>query len=66
MQQDGAPMSAHPCFTVLNTLSIHDGFLFKGDIVVIPASLHRDMLHLFHPSHIGMEGSIRRARESFY
>ena len=64
-QWEEAPMSAHPYFTVRNELSIQDGLLFKGDRVVVPASLHSDMLRLLHASHIGMEGCIQTCYACF-
>ena len=33
---------------------------------MIPKSLRRDMLRRIHVSHMGMEGCLRRARESVY
>ena len=64
-QRDEAPMSAHPYFTVRNELSIQDGLLFKVDRVVVPASLHSDMLRWLHASHIGMEGCIQTCYAGF-
>ena len=37
--------------------------LFKGDVVVIPAALHKEMMHV---THIGIEGCIRRARDNVF
>ena len=47
-------------------LTIQDQLVFKGSRVVIPVALRREMMAMVHASHIGIEGSIRRARDSLY
>ena len=34
--------------------------------MVVPAALRRQMMEISHATHIGVEGCIRRARESMY
>ena len=47
-------------------LTIQDQLVFKGPRIVIPAVLRKEMMSMIHASHIGIEGSIRMARDSLY
>jgi hypothetical protein len=38
----------------------------SGAQLVIPRSMRRELMSVIHDSHIGIEGSIRRARETIY
>ena len=40
--------------------------LCRGDRVIIPQSLRKDMIERIHSSHLGIEGCLRRAREILY
>ena len=40
--------------------------MFKGSLVVVPATLRREMMATCHEMHIGLEGCIRRARECLF
>ena len=42
------------------------GVIFRGERVVTPKSLRRDMLQRIHASHLGIDGCQRRARECLY
>ncbi|XP_062576406.1 uncharacterized protein LOC134238297 [Saccostrea cucullata] len=55
-----------PYFEIRDELSIQNGVIFKGDRAVIPQALRKDMLTRIHSSHLGIEGCLRRARESVY
>lgn len=46
--------------------TIQNGVIFKGERVVIPAALRSTMINKLHSSHLGLQGSLRRAREAFY
>ena len=65
-KQNAAPMAVRPYFTCQDELSYKDGFVFKGDRIVIPKSQRRAMLEKIHYAHLGAEGCLRRAREVFY
>ena len=43
-----------------------DQLVFKGPVVVVPAALRSEMMAKCHATHIGIEGCLRRARESMY
>ncbi|CAC5410926.1 unnamed protein product [Mytilus coruscus] len=53
-------------FDIRDELTLQNGLLFKGERVIIPKSLRTDMIKKIHSSHIGIEGCLRRARESLY
>ena len=40
--------------------------VFKGDLLVIPASMRKEMIATVHGSHIGMQECIRRAQDSMF
>ena len=62
------PISHHitPYFHVRDKLSVQNGMVLKGDPSVVPKSLRAEILSTIHRSHIGVEGCLRRARESVY
>jgi len=47
-------------------LTILNGILFKGQCIVIPASLKKDMLDKLHESHMGIVKTKQRARDIMY
>ena len=53
-------------FSFREELSIQNGLVFKGERLVIPASMRDNMLAKIHASHIGIQGCLRRAREVVY
>lgn len=55
-----------PYFSFQEELSYQDGILFRGERVVIPDALRRDITCRLHSSHLGIEGCLRRARECVY
>ncbi|CAC5412463.1 unnamed protein product [Mytilus coruscus] len=60
------PSSVSIYFDIRDELTLQNGLLFKGERVIIPKSLRTDMIKKIHSSHIGIEGCLRRARESLY
>lgn len=60
------PCDVTPYFNVRDELSAQDGIIFKGDRCVVPKSLRPEVLSRIHRSHIGVEGCLRRARESVF
>ena len=47
-------------------LTTIDGMIVKGTRIVIPKSMHRDVLQKLHNAHQGMDRTKRRARQSCY
>ena len=64
--KDHIPAQVIPYFHFRDELSVQDGSIFKGERVVIPQSIQRDMLKRIHSSHIGVEGCLRRAHVCHY
>ena len=60
------PVQVAPYFDVRDQLSVEDGIVLKGDRCLMPISLRPEVLARLHRSHIGIEGCLRRARESVY
>ncbi|XP_011664712.2 uncharacterized protein K02A2.6-like [Strongylocentrotus purpuratus] len=60
------PEELTPYFGYRDELAVHDGLIFKGERVIIPISLRKEMKEKIHSSHLGMEGCLRRARESIF
>ena len=47
-------------------LTVQDQLVFKGQMLIVPAEMCKEMLAVAHATHIGMEGSLRRAREIMF
>ena len=58
------PDSIHAYYDFRDELTVQDLLIFKGARLVIPAAMRREMMEVAHATHIGIEGCIRRARES--
>ena len=58
--------SADPLLHHGDELSIYDGLVFKGERLVVPRGLRAEIKKDIHASHAGVEGCLKRARESVY
>ena len=56
------PSQVRPYCGIRDELSMQDELIFRGERVVVPAKLHRDMKNTIHSSHLGAESCLRRAR----
>ena len=65
-RKSGISESLYPYFDIRDELTVQDSLIFKGQQLVVPAVMRREMMALVHASHIGIEGCIRRARETMY
>ena len=61
-----APQCVRPYFDVRDELTIQNELVFKGQQIVVPAVLRKELMEKTHTSHIGIEGCIRRARDTLY
>lgn len=52
--------------SVEHQLACYEGILFKSDKIIIPLSLQTHILKLIHQGHLGIQSSIKRARELVY
>lgn len=64
--KEEVPTSITHYFSHRDELAVTDGLIFRGERLVIPRSLRQEMLHELHRGHTGVEGSLRRARETIY
>ncbi len=60
------PESIHAYYDIRDELTVQDSLIFKGQRLVIPVALRKEMIELVHTTHIGVEGCLRRARETMY
>ena len=65
-ERSQTPTQVTPYFSIRDELSIQDGVIFRGQRMVIPSSLRRDMKQKLHASHLGVELCLRRARETIF
>ena len=52
-----------PFFDVRDELSVYNGIVIRGERVVVPKSLHRDVLYRRHYAHSGVVSTLSLARE---
>ena len=64
--KDKLPVSVKPYFSLHDTLSREDGIVLKGERVLIPKSLHHEILQQLHSAHLGLESMFRRARATVF
>ena len=64
--KDQTPLQARPYFHVRDELAHQDGVVMRGSRCIIPKSMRFDMMQRIHCAHLGIEGCLRRARESVY
>lgn len=64
--KDQLPPSLTEYFTFRDELSIRNGLVFKGERLGIPFGVRSHIKARIHASHVGVQGCLRRARESVY
>ncbi len=70
--QDGWPAKADvppqlaAFYSVRDELAVCDGIVFRGERLVIPQGLRSTIKKDIHTGHAGIDGCLRRARESVY
>ena len=60
------PQGIQQYWAIKSELYIEKGVIFKGDRIVIPRCLRREMLERIHGSHLGIEKCKNRARQILY
>lgn len=60
------PECLYPYFDFRDELTVQGDLVFKGQQLVVPAALRKELMAVTHASHIGIEGCIRRARDTLY
>ena len=64
--EDGVPHEIKSYFSCRADITVQNGLLFKGERIIVPSQLRKEMMEKIHSSHLGIEGCLRRAREVFY
>jgi len=61
---------ASPCicgyWNIRDEISGYDGILYRGERIIVPATLRSEMLNRIHESHLGIEMGKRRARDVLF
>ena len=60
------PTEVLPFWSIKDQLSFHDGIIYKGDRIVVPATLRKSLTEKLHQAHMGVESTLRRARTSLW
>lgn len=60
------PMNLKPYYTFREELSVQNGLVFKVDRIVVPSAARHMIMERLHASHTGIQGCVRRARETIY
>ena len=47
-------------------MTIEDGLLLKGTRIIVPQTLHKEMIQLLHTGHLRLEKCLNRAKQSMY
>ena len=59
-------VNIRPYFHIRDELVTEDGVIYRGERCVVPSSMRKDILLKLHSAHMGIVGTLRRARESVY
>lgn len=60
------PVEISMYFSMRDELSVHDGIIFRGERIVVPNNLRRETKYSIHSTHLGLAGTLARARECLY
>lgn len=64
--QEDTPLAIREYWSIRDKISAQDGVLFKSQRVIVPKSLHAEMLKHIHASHVGGDACYRQARDTLY
>ena len=65
-QKEQVPINIREFWNYREELSVHNGVLFKGTRVVIPRVMRPEVMSKIHASHLGVEGCLRKARDTVF
>ena len=60
------PKEIQPYWTFHEEMTIEDGLLLKGTHIIIPQTLHKEMIQLLHTGHLRLEKCLNRAKQSMF
>ena len=52
------PTKVLPFWSIKDQLSFHDGIIYKGDRIVVPATLRKSLTEKLHQAHMGVESTL--------
>ena len=55
-----------PYFNIRVELAIYEGIVMKGNHIIVPMNMRKEMKQLLHTSHIGITKITARARKTLY
>ncbi|KAL9960086.1 hypothetical protein ACROYT_G033491 [Oculina patagonica] len=64
-KQQSEPLIAE-YWTYRDEIGVYNGVLYKGDRVIIPTALRKEMIKRIHASHQGQQGCLRRAKDALF
>lgn len=64
--KNSIPVSIRPYLKFIDDIYMADGLVFKGDCVIVPQTLRKEMLEIIHQGHFGMSRSVQYAKESLF
>ena len=65
-QRRQVPEALRVYFDFRDELILQGDLVFKGQRLVVPLSLRKELISVAHNAHVGMEGCLRRMRESLF
>ena len=60
------PTDVLPFWSFKDQLSFNDDILYRGDRIVVPATLRKSLTEKLHQAHMGVESTLRRALTSLW
>ena len=57
---------AKPYFTLREELTECDNIFLRGERIIIPKEKRSEVLKILHSNHVGIESTLRRARDAVY
>ena len=60
------PKEIRPYWMFCEEMTIEDGLLLKGIHIIVPQTLHKEMIQLLHTGHLRLEKCLDRAKPSMY
>ncbi|XP_031333730.1 uncharacterized protein K02A2.6-like [Photinus pyralis] len=64
--RNNIPLEVRPFLKFSEFIHVADGIVFKGDCIVIPSSLRKEMLAIIHEGHFGIDRCIKFAKNSLF
>ena len=65
-EQSRVPEKLKKYWTFREEIGLLNGILYKGQKVIIPQSMRKEMLKKIHSSHLGIESCIRKAKDLIF